>query len=177
MPARHGQHAGNTCVHRRSEGPQSETALKTNLVKTTGWAPVGKRLIDPAPFGHWHAQTFIAGLAHDGLIAPWVLDGAMNRARFDADIQGQLAPALWRSGPDRSSWPTSRRRTNQARPSKCSVPKAMTWSSCRPIHPTLASRKTVHRTVFLTLLSHRNGVLQAQNPDPKGRCQNLPSAV
>ena len=27
--------------------------LKTNLVKTTGWAPVGARLVDHAPFGHW----------------------------------------------------------------------------------------------------------------------------
>ena len=47
-----------------------ETSLKTNLVKTTGWAPVGARLIDHAPFGHWQTQTFIAGLAHDGLVAP-----------------------------------------------------------------------------------------------------------
>ena len=29
--------------------------LKTNLVKATGWARVGKRLIDHAPFGHWMA--------------------------------------------------------------------------------------------------------------------------
>ena len=29
-----------------------ETSLKTNRVKTTGWAPVGKRLIDHASFGH-----------------------------------------------------------------------------------------------------------------------------
>ena len=57
-----------------------ETSLKTNLVKTTGWAPEGQLLIDHAPFGHWHTQTFIAGLGHDGLIAPRVLDGAMNRA-------------------------------------------------------------------------------------------------
>ena len=71
-----------------------ETSLKTNLVKTTGWAPVGKRLIDHAPFGHWHTQTFIAGLGCDGLIAPWVLDGAMNRDCFDAYITHQLAPAL-----------------------------------------------------------------------------------
>jgi transposase len=71
-----------------------ETSLKTNLVKTTGWAPVGARLIDHAPFGHWNTQTFIAGLAHDGLIAPWVLDGAMNRASFDAYVEHQLAPAL-----------------------------------------------------------------------------------
>ena len=71
-----------------------ETSLKTNLVKTTGWAPVGQRLIDHAPFGHWHTQTFIAGLAQDGLIAPWVLDGPMNRDSFDAYIKSQLAPAL-----------------------------------------------------------------------------------
>ena len=31
-----------------------ETSLNTKLVKTTGWAPVGQRLIDYAPFGHWH---------------------------------------------------------------------------------------------------------------------------
>ena len=71
-----------------------ETSLKTNLVKTTGWAPVGARLIDHAPFGHWHTQTFIAGLAHDGLIAPWVLDGAMNRANFDAYVEHELGPVL-----------------------------------------------------------------------------------
>ena len=71
-----------------------ETSLKTNLVKTTGWAPVGKRLIDHAPFGHWHTQTFIAGLGCDGLIAPWVLDGAMNRDSFDTYIVHVLAPAL-----------------------------------------------------------------------------------
>ena len=59
------------------------TSLKTNFVKTTGWAPGGKRLIDHAPFGQWHTQTFIAGLSHDGLIAPWVLDGAMNRDSFE----------------------------------------------------------------------------------------------
>jgi len=71
-----------------------ETSLKTNLVKTTGWAPVGQRLIDHAPFGHWQTQTFIAGLAQDGLVAPWVLDGAMNRESFDTYIASQLAPSL-----------------------------------------------------------------------------------
>ena len=71
-----------------------ETSLKTNLVKTTGWAPVGKRLIDHAPFGHWHTQTFIAGLSHDGLIAPWVLDGAMNRDSFETYVMRELAPSL-----------------------------------------------------------------------------------
>ena len=71
-----------------------ETSLKTNLVKTTGWALVGQRLIDHAPFGHWNTQTFIAGLGHDGLIAPWVLDGAMNRASFETYVEKELVPAL-----------------------------------------------------------------------------------
>ena len=71
-----------------------ETSLKTNLVKTTGWAPIGVRLIDHAPFGHWHTQTFIAGLSEGGLIAPWVLDAAMNRDSFDTYVRHVLAPAL-----------------------------------------------------------------------------------
>ncbi len=29
-----------------------ETSLKTNMVKTTGWAPRGARLVDHTPFGH-----------------------------------------------------------------------------------------------------------------------------
>ena len=73
-----------------------ETWLKTNLVKTTGWAPVGERLIDHAPFGHWNTQTFIAALRHDGLTAPWVFDGAINRDLFNAYIETQLTPTLKR---------------------------------------------------------------------------------
>ena len=71
-----------------------ETNLKTNLVKTPGWATVGARLVDHAPFGHWRTQTFIAALAHDALIAPWVLDGAMNRDSFETYVLHELAPAL-----------------------------------------------------------------------------------
>ena len=71
-----------------------ETSLRTNLVKASGWAPVGKRLVDHVPFGHWNTQTFIAGLSHDGLIAPWVLDGAMNGPSFEKYVEHRLAPAL-----------------------------------------------------------------------------------
>ncbi len=71
-----------------------ETSLNTKLVKTTGWAPVGQRLIDYAPFGHWHTQTFIAALCCDGLTAPWVIKGAINRDLFNAYIETQLAPTL-----------------------------------------------------------------------------------
>ena len=42
-----------------------------------------------------------------------------------------------------------------------------------PCSPTLASRKTVPRTVFLTRLTDRDGIRQDQDPDQKGRSQNL----
>jgi transposase len=71
-----------------------ETALKTNMAKTTGWSQKGERLIDHAPFGHWNTQTFIAALRHDRLDAPWVIDGAMNREMFDLYVKTQLAPTL-----------------------------------------------------------------------------------
>ena len=71
-----------------------ETSLNTKLVKTTGWAPRGERLVDYAPFGHWHTQTFIAGLRHDGFTAPWVIQGAINRERFELYVETQLAPTL-----------------------------------------------------------------------------------
>lgn len=71
-----------------------ETWLKTNMVKTTGWAPVGERLVDHAPFGHWNTQTFIAALRHDRLDAPWIMPGAINRTLFEAYVETQLAPTL-----------------------------------------------------------------------------------
>jgi transposase len=39
-------------------------------------------------------QTFVAGLRHDRLVAPWLLDGPMNRAAFDVRVETQLAPEL-----------------------------------------------------------------------------------
>ena len=73
-----------------------ETSLKTNMIKTTGWAPVGQRLVDHTPFGHWNTQTFIAALRHDRLDAPRVIKGAMNRDLFNVYVETQLAPTLRR---------------------------------------------------------------------------------
>ena len=71
-----------------------ETSLTTNMAKTNGWSPCGRRLVDHVPFGHWNTQTFIAALRHDRLDAPWVIDGPINRERFDLYIETQLAPTL-----------------------------------------------------------------------------------
>lgn len=71
-----------------------ETSTKTNMTRLYGRSPKGTRLEADTPYGHWKTQTFIAGLRHDGITAPWVLDGAMNRAAFDVYIEKELAPTL-----------------------------------------------------------------------------------
>ncbi len=47
-----------------------------------------------APFGKWQTQTFIAALRHDGLTAPWVVDGAMHGNSFETYVKTQLTPTL-----------------------------------------------------------------------------------
>jgi transposase len=71
-----------------------ETSVKTNLTRLRGRAPVGVRLRGAAPFGKWRTQTFIAGLTCDGLIAPWVIEGAMNAAAFETYVRTQFVPEL-----------------------------------------------------------------------------------
>ncbi len=71
-----------------------ETSTNTKMVRLRGRCLKGQRLKSHAPFGHWKSQTFIAGLRCYGLIAPWVIDGPMNRIIFDTYIETQLAPTL-----------------------------------------------------------------------------------
>lgn len=71
-----------------------ETSVKTNLTRLRGRALKGERLPGAAPFGAWGTQTFIAGLTIGGMIAPWVLNRAMNGEAFATYIRTQLAPAL-----------------------------------------------------------------------------------
>ena len=54
----------------------------------------GQRLIGAAPFGHWNTSTFLAGLRHDRLVAPLVLEGPINGRSFRAYIEQFLAPTL-----------------------------------------------------------------------------------
>lgn len=71
-----------------------ETALKTNMIKTSGWAPRGDRLIDHAPAGRWNTQTFVAGLRHDRIDATGVINGPMDKDMFDLYVEDILAPTL-----------------------------------------------------------------------------------
>ena len=71
-----------------------ETWATTAMVRTHGRAPRGERLVCAVPAGHWHTTTFLCGLRHDGLVAPLVLDCAVNGAVFLAYVEQMLAPTL-----------------------------------------------------------------------------------
>jgi transposase len=71
-----------------------ETSVKTNMCRLRGRSLRGERLKAQAPFGRWSTQTFIAGLKCDQLIAPFLVDGAMDREAFDTYVETQLAPLL-----------------------------------------------------------------------------------
>ena len=71
-----------------------ETAVKINLIRQRGWSPRGDRLIMDTPFGSWGTRTFIAGLAAAGMIAPWVIKGAMDGPAFTACVMKVLIPEL-----------------------------------------------------------------------------------
>ena len=71
-----------------------ETSVNTKMTRLRGRTKKGKRLKASAPFGKWGTQTFIAGLRHDALTAPWVIPGAMDRDAFNIYIETQLAPTL-----------------------------------------------------------------------------------
>ena len=115
-----------------------ETSVKTNMAKTTGWAPRGQRLVDHAPFGHWRTQTFIGALRHDRLDAPWVIDGAMNSEMFDLYVTTQLVPTL-RSG-DVVILDNLSSHKSPAQPGPCAT-SAHGSFSCRPTAPTSTRSK------------------------------------
>ena len=71
-----------------------ETGLNTKMARLRGRAKRGQRLVASIPHGHWKTLTFIAGLRHDRLTAPWVIDGAMDGDAFVKYIKTQLAPTL-----------------------------------------------------------------------------------
>ena len=59
-----------------------ETRLNTKMARLRGRSAKGQRLIASIPHGHWKTMTFIAGLRHDGMTAPWVLDGPDGWSRI-----------------------------------------------------------------------------------------------
>jgi len=64
------------------------------MVRLYGRSPRGTRVIGRVPHGHWQTTTFLAGLRHDRVVAPLVLEGAIDGASFLAWVEQFLAPTL-----------------------------------------------------------------------------------
>ena len=64
------------------------------MARLRGRARKGERLRAGIPHGHWKTTTFVAGLRLDGIAAPMVLDGPINRNAFQAYVDQVLVPEL-----------------------------------------------------------------------------------
>jgi transposase len=64
------------------------------MTRLYGWGPVGGRVVDAAPHGHWKTTTFVVALRLTGLFAPMVVAGALNGALFVKYVRQESAPRL-----------------------------------------------------------------------------------
>ena len=71
-----------------------ETWASTNMARTHGRCRRGERLRVGVPHGHWKTTTFVAGLTTRGMVAPFVLDGPINRLAFETYVERVLVPEL-----------------------------------------------------------------------------------
>jgi len=71
-----------------------ETWASTNMARRYGCCPRGQRLRVGVPHGHWKTTTFVAGLRLNGIAAPFVLDGPINRIAFETYVEKVLVPEL-----------------------------------------------------------------------------------
>jgi len=64
------------------------------MTRLYGRSPRGQRLVGSVPFGHWNTSTLIAALRHDRIVAPMVLEGAINGRAFLAWVRRFLVRTL-----------------------------------------------------------------------------------
>lgn len=135
-----------------------ETSVKTNLTRLRGRSVRGARLTGSAPFGKWGTQTLIAGLTQDGMVASWVIKGAMDGDAFAAYVRKVLVPELL-SGTCVFSITSPPITT--PRPAKPCVRRGAVFSSCHLTLPTRArsnkrsqsSKRTSDASAHVALLS------------------------
>jgi resolvase-like protein len=70
--------------------------FERELIRASTVGERGQRLYAKVPHGHWKTTTFVAALRHDGITAPFVLDGPINGECFLAYVETVLVPTLSR---------------------------------------------------------------------------------
>lgn len=71
-----------------------ETATPTTLTRLRARAPRGERAVGAVPHKRWESVTLLASLTTAGMGAAMVLEGALARESFDADVEPLLLPTL-----------------------------------------------------------------------------------
>lgn len=64
------------------------------MTRLYGWGPIEKRLIEKVPHGHWQTTTFVGAMRSTGLVAPLVVDGAINGEIFRGYVEQFLVKEL-----------------------------------------------------------------------------------
>lgn len=67
-----------------------ETWASTNMARRHGRCARGERLRIGVPHGHWKTTTLVGALTMRGFIAPFVLDGPINRDAFETYVEQVL---------------------------------------------------------------------------------------
>jgi transposase len=71
-----------------------ECGTNAKMARLYGRSRRGERCRAAVPHGHWKTTTLVAALTLNGIVAPMVIDGAMNGERFKAYVEQALAPVL-----------------------------------------------------------------------------------
>jgi len=71
-----------------------ETGLNTKMTRLYGRSPKNERCVAHVPHGHWRSTSMIAALRCDGVIAPFLIEGAVDAHVFSAYLQHVLCPEL-----------------------------------------------------------------------------------
>lgn len=71
-----------------------ESGARTNMTRSYGRCFGGQRLVDCTPHVHWRTTTMLSSMRLDGTTAAMVVDGATDRAVFQAYVDDVLAPSL-----------------------------------------------------------------------------------
>lgn len=71
-----------------------ETWATTHMTRLRGRAPSHQRVVGIVPHGHWKTTTLVAAMGLTGVQCSMVLDGAINRAGFEAFVHQVLLPTL-----------------------------------------------------------------------------------
>ncbi len=71
-----------------------ECGTNTKMARLYGRSKRGERCRAAIPHGHWMSTTLVSALSTEGIIAPMIMDGAMDGEMFTAYVRTLLAPCL-----------------------------------------------------------------------------------